>query len=172
MTLSFGMGQDSSFGLIGILSKAASVGGLFHPRTPLHSSPSSCSAIILGMPPTSDKQPGFHEPKKRPQRLRGTGAGTVKGRCHVSDRHGIIIRKYCHLFPMQQQTAQRGANCANRNVARSVQWVSYRGIALSGLMPTPPSIIQLAALCVSRCPVLKWRVTHFGSALSRQLKRA
>ena len=53
---------------------------------------------------TSDEQPEFHEPKKRPQRLRGTGAGTVKGRCHVSDRHGIIIREHCHLFPMQKET--------------------------------------------------------------------
>ena len=35
-------------------------------------------------------------------------------------------------------------------MARSVQWADYRGIAMSGLMPTPPATFSLAALCVSR----------------------
>jgi hypothetical protein len=33
------------------------------------------------------------------------------------------------------------------NLGTSVQTESYRGIALSGFVPTPPSIISLAALC-------------------------
>ena len=37
--------------------------------------------------------------KKRPRRLRGNRRDR-QGKVPVSDRHGIIIREYCHLFPI------------------------------------------------------------------------
>jgi hypothetical protein len=46
-------------------------------------------------------------------------------------------------FPQSQRTGP--------SMARHVQADSYRGIALSGLMPTPPSIIRLGGVVRLGC---------------------